>query len=231
MAKFLICHGAWGGGWSWKKMRPPLRDAGHEVFTPTYTGLGERAHLTSSMVDLDLHIQDVLAVIECEGLSDFILVGHSYGGMVATGVADRVPGLLRQIVYLDAFVPADGQSLNDLRDVGATPAHGGIDGWLVPPNPPPADTPAGDLAWTGKLRRHQPVRTFTQKLRLQNGVPSVPRNYIYCARKAAGDVFLQFSKRFRDDPAWRYFERDWSHSPNITAPEELAALLGEIAAA
>jgi pimeloyl-ACP methyl ester carboxylesterase len=230
MAKFLICHGAWSAAWAWKKIRPLLRAAGHDVFTPTYTGLGERAHLASPTVDLDLHIQDVLAVIEYEDLDDFILVGHSYGGMVATGVADRVPERLRQLVYLDAFVPGDGQSLNDLRDADATSAPAVTDGWLVHPNPPPPDTPAADLAWTSRLRRHQPIRTFTQKLRLRNGVPSMPRTYIYCAREASGDVFLQFSKRFRDDPSWRYFERDWSHSPNVTAPEELAALLNEIAA-
>lgn len=228
MATFVICHGAWSSGWAWHKVRPLLRAGGHEVFTPTYTGLGERAHLTGPMVDLELHIQDVLGVIEYEGLRDFVLVGHSYGGMVATGVADRVPGLVRHLVYLDAFVPADGQSLNDLRGAGAGSAAVPIEGWLVPPNPSPPDTSEADRAWIAPRRRHQPVRTFTQKLRLRNGPAEMQRTYIYCARKEAGDVFLQFSKRFRDDAAWRYFERDWSHSPNVTAPAELAALLAEI---
>jgi pimeloyl-ACP methyl ester carboxylesterase len=105
MATFLICHGAWSAGWAWKKVRPLLRAAGHEVFTPTYTGLGERAHHASPAVDLEMHIKDVLAVIEFEDLRDCILVGHSYGGMVATGVADRVPERVRHLIYLDAFVP------------------------------------------------------------------------------------------------------------------------------
>jgi pimeloyl-ACP methyl ester carboxylesterase len=143
MATYLICHGAWSGGWSWTKMRAPLYAAGHRVFTPTYTGLGERAHLAHPMVDLDTHIQDVLAVVEYEDLSDFILVGHSYGGMVATGVADRIPEKVRHLVYLDAFVPADGQSLDDLTGQ----VRVGVESWLLAPNPPSPDTPTADLAW------------------------------------------------------------------------------------
>src|SRR5919205_384080 len=117
-------------GWAWKKTRPLLSAAGHEVFTPSYTGLGERAHLAHPLVDLETHIQDILAVIDCEDLRDFILIGHSYGGMVATGVADRVPERVRHLVYVDAFVPADGQSLNDLGggprlDRGPPPAPAG----------------------------------------------------------------------------------------------------------
>ena len=230
MATFLICHGAWSAGWAWKKVLPLLRAAGHEVFTPTYTGLGERAHLTGPMVDLETHIQDVLAVIEYEDLRDFILLGHSYGGMVVTGVADRVPERVRHLVYLDAFVPADGQSLSDLRVTGGTPPQAAAEGWLMPPIPPAPDTSVEDLAWTGPRRRHQPVRTFTQKLMLRNGTAAMPRSYIYCARKAPGDTFAQFAERFRNDPAVAYYERDWSHSPNVTAPEALADLLSEIAA-
>ena len=132
MATYLICHGAWSAGWAWKKMRPLLRAAGHEVFTPSYTGLGERAHLAHPLLDLEAHIQDVLAVVEYEDLRDFVLVGHSYGGMVATGVADRVPERLRHLAYLDAFVPRDGESLADL--VGGGPAGvQPVEGWLLPP--------------------------------------------------------------------------------------------------
>src|SRR3954470_13976150 len=223
MATFLICHGAWSGGWSWRKVRPLLRAAGHEVFTPTYTGLGERAHLAHPLVDLDTHIQDILAVIECEDLSDFILVGHSYGGMVVTGVADRVPERVRHLVYLDAFVPGDGQSLSDL--VGEVPRAAPLEGWLLPPNPSAPDTSPEDLAWTMPRRRHQPVRCFTQKLRLTNATPAFPRSYIHCAKKIGHDTFQQFADRFRGDTAWRFHALDASHSPNITAPESLAALL------
>ncbi len=118
---FLLCHGAWGGGWSWKKMHPLMQAAGHRLLTPTYTGLGERAHLANPDVDLETHIQDILNVIKYEDLHDIVLLGHSYGGMVATGVADRARDCINQVIYLDAFVPRDGQSLFDLNEAGRQP--------------------------------------------------------------------------------------------------------------
>ena len=231
MATFLICHGAWSAGWAWKKVRPLLRAAGHEVFTPTYTGLGERARQANPSVDLETHIEDVLAVIDFEDLRDFVLVGHSYGGMVATAVADRVPERVKQLIYLDAFVPGNGQSLLDLRGPAPRPAAtaGQGEDWLVPPNPPAPDTSAADLAWITPRRRPQPVKTFTQALQLRNPGSKLPRSYIYCTRKTPDDVFLQFSKRFKSDPHWRYCEIDASHSPNVTAPEALVRLLDQIA--
>ena len=119
MATFLVAHGAWSAGWAWKKMRPLMRARGHEFFTPTYTGMGERAHLAHPEIDLETHIADVLGVLTFEDLRDVILVGHSYGGMVATGVADRAATASSRLVYLDAFVPRDGQSLLELRPGGA----------------------------------------------------------------------------------------------------------------
>src|SRR5215471_19280022 len=118
---FLVCHGAWSAGWAWKKMHLLMNKAGHRLVTPTYTGLGERAHLAGPAVDLETHIQDVLGVIHYEDLRDIVLVGHSYGGMVATGVADRARDRIAQLIYLDAFVPRDAQSLFDLNEpaVGA----------------------------------------------------------------------------------------------------------------
>lgn len=225
MATYLICHGAWSAGWAWRKLRPLLQARGHEVFTPTYTGLGERAHLVHPRVDLETHIADVLAVIHYEDLRDFILVGHSYGGMVATGVADRVPDRVRHLVYLDAFVPERGQSLNDLRGAEG-PA---VDGWLIPPMPSAPDTSPEDLAWVTQRRRHQPARCFSQKLHLEHSAPAFPRTYIHCTRKAGLDIFQQFADRFRGDSAWNFRTMDASHSPNVTAPEALADLLLPIA--
>ena len=123
MAMFVVAHGAWSAAWAWKKMRPLLRAAGHELWTPTYTGLGERAHLASPAVDLDTHIKDIIGVLEMEDLRDVVLIGHSYGGMVATGVADRARERIAQLIYLDAFVPKDGQSLFDLQAAAARDAH------------------------------------------------------------------------------------------------------------
>ena len=227
MATFLVCHGAWSAGWAWKKVHPLMRAAGHTLITPSYTGLGERAHLASPMVDLETHIQDMLGVITCEDLTDIILVGHSYGGMVATGVADRAAERIRKLVYLDAFVPADGQSLFDARGPAPTPPL--IDGWLMAPNPSAPDTSEADLAWIAPRRRHQPVRCFSQKLSITGAVATLPRTYIYCAKKGPGDVFVQFRDRFQTDPAWTYIEMDASHSPNVTAPEDLARVLSGLA--
>ena len=113
---FLVCHGAWSAGWAWKKMHPLMAASGHRLVTPTYTGLGERAHLANPSIDLETHIEDILNVIKYEDLRDIVLVGHSYGGMVATGVADRARDRISQLIYIDAFVPEDGQSLLDLNE-------------------------------------------------------------------------------------------------------------------
>lgn len=108
MTTFVLVHGAWLGGWAWKHVTPRLRMAGHEVFAPTLTGLGERVHLAHPGVGLETHIQDVVNVLVFEDLQQVTLVGHSYGGIVITSVADRTPERLAQLVYLDAFVPEDG---------------------------------------------------------------------------------------------------------------------------
>jgi pimeloyl-ACP methyl ester carboxylesterase len=113
---FLVCHGAWSAGWAWKKMNPLMAAAGHRLVTPTQTGIGEREHLANPSIDLETHIQDVLNVIRYEDLRDIVLIGHSYGGMVATGVADRARDRITQLIYLDAFVPEDGQSHLDLNE-------------------------------------------------------------------------------------------------------------------
>src|SRR5262249_2207584 len=114
MATFVLVHGAWHGGWCYKRVAKQLRHAGHEVYTPTLTGVGEGAHLMNPTIDRQAHVEDILGVIRCEELSDFVLCGHSYGGMVISGVAEKIPEKIRSLVYLDAFAPADGRSLFDL---------------------------------------------------------------------------------------------------------------------
>jgi pimeloyl-ACP methyl ester carboxylesterase len=233
MATFVVAHGAWSAGWAWKKMRPRLRERGHDLYTPTYTGLGERVHLASPSVDLDTHIQDVCGVLTMDDLRDVVLIGHSYGGMVATGVADRETRRIAQLVYLDAFVPRDGQSVFDLHSPEARDRmlHAAeVDGeeWLVPPNPPPPDTPAADLAWMAPRRVPHPIATFQQPIRLSGEVDRLLRTYIYCLRPGPGDTFRQFAQRARTDANWQYREIDSSHNPHITAPDVLAAMLHEI---
>ena len=229
----LVAHGAWSAGWVWKKMHPLMAAAGHRLITPTQTGLGEREHLATPSVDLETHVQDLLGVIKHEELNDFVLLGHSYGGMVATGVADRVPERISQFIYLDAFVPRDGQSLLDLQ--GPDAARGmrervkAGDGWRVPPNPPPPDTGPDDLKWIQAHRMAQPIKCFETPVRLKNGDAKMPRAYIYCQRRPAADPFRAFAERAKQEH-WDYREIDASHSPHVTAPEALAALLGSIMA-
>ena len=234
MATFLIAHGAWSAAWAWKKMRPVLAARGHDVYIPTYTGLGERAHLASRQVGLETHIADVLGTLEYEDLWDVVLVGHSYGGMVATGVADRAGARVRRLVYLDAFVPRDGQSLLDLLplDVAARmreAARTTGEGWRVPPNPVPPDTSEADLAWLMPRRVMHPLRAFEERIHLTGPEGAVPRVYIYCTRIAPGDVFGPFAERARREPGWQYLELEASHSPNVTMPVALAAVLEKLA--
>jgi len=230
---FVVAHGAWSAAWAWKKMRPLLRAAGHELWTPTYTGLGERAHLASPAIDLDTHIADVIGVLEMEHLRDVVLIAHSYGGMVATGVADRARERIAQLVYLDAFVPHNGQSLFDLQPAEARArmqelARSDGEGWRLPPTQMPADTLDADVAWASGRRRPQPIKTFVQPLRLAGQGAPPPRSYIYCQRSAPADVFRQFAERAQHESGWRDFEIDASHNPHITAPHALLELLTQI---
>ena len=230
---FLVCHGAWSAGWAWKKMHPLMQAAGHRLVTPSYTGLGERAHLANASIDLNLHIEDMLAVIKYEDLRDFVLIGHSYGGMVATGVADRARDKVRQLIYLDAFVPSDGQSLLNLYEadrprVEQLAKAGG--GWRVAPNPTSPDTPPADIEWLNARRVDTPIKCFDTPIKLQGGPLTLPRSYIYATRITPADTFGPFARMAKADPAWSYHEIDASHSPNVTAPEALMALLRKIAA-
>jgi len=234
MATVVLAHGAWSAAWAWKKMRPLFRNAGHEFFSPTYTGLGERAHLARPDIDLSTHVQDVLAVLEIEDLKDVTLLGHSYGGMVATSVADKAPDRIARVVYIDAFAPKDGQSLFDLlgpkgeAHMRAGAAKDG-DGWKLPLNPMPPDTSPEDSAWAVPKRRPQPIKTFEEKIKLTS-TRFPPRHYIYAKKNGPGDVFRQFAERARSEPGWALHEIDASHNPHITCPDVLMALLTQIMA-
>src|SRR5215831_20597 len=229
---FLVAHGAWSAGWAWKKLHPLVSAVGHRLITPTYTGLGEREHLASPSNDLETHIQDVLAVIKFEDLRNVVLVAHSYGGMVATGVADRARERITQLIYLDAFVPKNGQSLLDLlpppaRQQMQERVKAG-DGWRVAPNPTPPDTSEADVKWIAERRLPQSFKTFEMPVRLSIADIALPRSYIYCTRIAPGDPFRHFAERAKSEAGWRYYEIDASHSAHVTAPEALAALLQTI---
>ena len=211
-------------------MRPLMRECGHTLFTPSYTGLGERAHLATPDVDLETHIADILGVLEMEDLSGVNLVGHSYGGMVATGVADRARARIAKLIYVDAFVPEDGESLMDLvpAELRAQRQARTPDGWRIPPTPMSADTSPEDVAWGTPRRKPLPAKAFEQKLKLQNGPLTLPRHYIYCTRITAGDRFRPFLERAKRE-GWGVDLIDSSHTANITCPDVLMGLLDRAA--
>jgi pimeloyl-ACP methyl ester carboxylesterase len=228
-----LAHGAWSSAWAWKKVRPLMAAAGHQFFTPSYTGLGERGHLANPSNDLETHIQDVLGVIQCEELRDVVLIGHSYGGMVATGVADRARDRIAQLIYLDAFVPKDGQSLADLvpeaeRKRMRESVKSG-DGWRLQPNPNSPDASPEDIAWVNRHRMPQSIKCFEQPVGLQ-GELMLPRAYIYCTVGGEHRPFTQFAERARRDTSWRCYDLAATHSPNVTAPQALVTLLQQVIA-
>jgi pimeloyl-ACP methyl ester carboxylesterase len=173
MTTFVCVHGAWGGGWELKEVATYLRSAGHEVYTPTLTGMGERSHLGRPETNLETYIQDIANVLRYEDLNDVILTGHSFGGMVITGVADRMPERIRHLVYVDAPVPEDGQSLFMLlpkimrQSEEAAQAEG--EGWRVPPAPGIVEDPRVK-AWAKGRYGFQPIESMQQPIRLTNPV-------------------------------------------------------------
>jgi pimeloyl-ACP methyl ester carboxylesterase len=231
----VLVHGAWHGGWGWKRLTPMLRRAGHEVYTPTLTGLGERAHLAGPAVDLETHIKDIVGVLEAEELDSVMLLGHSYGGMVITGAADRVPQRIARLVYLDAFVPQNGKSSMDYvvpERAARFREEGERLGSLTPP--PPSlwgITRAEDADWLTRRETRQPYAAMRQPIRLQNeaAVARIPKAYIYCSSPATGS-FDQFASKVRNDPAWRFFELATGHDAMVLVPGELARILLELAA-
>jgi pimeloyl-ACP methyl ester carboxylesterase len=220
LTTFVLVHGAWLGGWCWKKVIPRLRAAGHDVFAPTLTGLGERAHLLRPEVDLQTHIEDIVALLEYEDLTNVVLVGHSYAGMVVAGVAQRAAPRLAELVYLDSFLPENGKSLNDYLPA----PHPSIDGWRVEPFDPVLDVRNKlDLAWMSSRRGVHPVRTFSQPMELSAAKTSALRQtFIHCSQFP---YFEDAAKRVRQQ-GFRLFELiSAGHCPMITQPDELVKIL------
>ena len=237
MATFVIVHGAWGGAWSWNKFVVPLlREAGQTVYPVTLTGLGDRSHLSSPEVSLDTHIQDVVNVLFYEDLQDVILVGHSYGGNVITGVADRAPERLRQLVYLDAATPSDGQASADSfpgrRQQIEEQARREGDGWKVPPGAVPPDQPAEITEWARPRRSPMPIKTMTTPVKLTRGETTLPRAFVYCSvGKEPGSAQVARAERVKNDPRWQYFELETGHNLHYTAPKETVEILLQLAKA
>lgn len=241
---YVLIHPAWFGGWCWKKLTPLLRAQGHEVFTPTLTGLGERAHLARPEVGLEVHVRDVTNVIEYEDLRNVILVGNSSGGMVMTGVADQMPERIAHLVFLDAFVPSDGQSMLDVIPPDRRPALEAFvqkegDGWLLPRFAPPPwkklvtetwqVTDDADLNWILPRLRPTPFGHFREPVKRRNpAAEKLPRTYVRSQWPHPG--FDRHAQVASETAGWQSRRIASSHLPYITHPTELAALLLEVAA-
>jgi len=217
---YLIVHGAWGGGWAFKQLDTMLRAAGHDVYRPTLTGLGERSHLANPNLTLDTHINDILNVIKFEKLQNIVLVGHSYGGMIISAVADRIPQNIETLIYIDAHLPIDGESMFDLINpqrkanlLKQAKSHG--NGWqILPPWPK-----------NGQNVAH-PLATFENAIKLNNSrLEGINAKYILTLEPGTKtDAFSLSAKRARAR-GWQYYELRTGHNPHWTMPHELVKIL------
>jgi pimeloyl-ACP methyl ester carboxylesterase len=247
MATFVLVPGAWLGGWAWQPVARQLRDHGHDAYSVTLSGLGERAHLASPQIDLDTHISDVVNLVEFEDLHDLVLVGHSYAGIVVTGVADRIPDRIAQLVYLDSGPAGDGMAFLDTspaeqRERTERQVAERGDGWRLPmPSWQELEQGGASLAGLGDTQRAllrsravpQPFGTYTQPLRLTNpargAVPKVLVSNSFPLEQVR-QLIDSGHPWFRElaGPEWRLEELPTGHWPMFAVPDDLARLLGEL---
>jgi pimeloyl-ACP methyl ester carboxylesterase len=220
MADFVLVHGAWHGGWCWRRVGDILTARGHRVFAPTLTGLGERSHLLAQGVDLGTHITDIVNVITWEELGAVVLCGHSYGGMVVTGVADRVPDRIAALVYLDAYVPEGGVSMQDLRPRELPAALG-----VAPTSAAAFLVNEADRDWVDRRCTPHPVASIVEKLALTGAYRAVRRKRYIRAAGYPHAVFAATCERLKADPGWSVHTIDCGHDVMVDRPETLADLL------
>lgn len=223
MATYVLVHGAWHGGWCWRFVADRLRKAGHQVFTPTLTGLGERAHLLTADIGLRTHVDDIVGVLRSEDLRDVVLVGHSYAGFVVREVADRMPERIARLVLVDAWAGRDGESLRDrapeffLNWIDSVTNDGAI------PVAPPATVGVVEpdqVAWLESSLTPHPHRTFSDPTRLSGAVDAIPCRAVLCTPDGPMP-FPQFAKEF----GWDTTELEVGHDAMVTAPEALTKIL------
>jgi len=229
MASIVLVHGAWGGSYGFRLLRPLLTAAGHDVFTPSLTGIGERSHLTGDHVNLSLHVRDVVNTVFYEDLDEITLLGFSYGGMVVTGALDEIGDKVRHLVYLDALVPNDGDSALSILGGAGQAMLDRAEGAMVAPIPRELDTLEA-TAWSNARRAMQPIGTFTESVDLSTPIDqgAFSRDFI----KASADPneprdspFWRFADRAAASPAWGYHEIETNHMVPMTRPNELAEIL------
>jgi pimeloyl-ACP methyl ester carboxylesterase len=230
---FVLVHGAWHGGWCWQRVADRLRGAGHKVFTPTLTGLGERAHLLRAGIDLKTHITDVVNVMKWEELTDVVLCGHSYGGFIISGVAEAMAPAIRSIVFLDAFVPKNGDAIRDLTGPAVQEA---IDGALqrgdlaIPPRSAEAfGVNPADRAWVDRLCVGQPIGCFTDKIALTGARDRIVKKSYIRAAAYANPGFDRALAAIKSDPSWRTYAVNCGHDVMVDDPARLTEILLEAA--
>ena len=231
---FVLVHGAWHGGWCWRDVAAVLRTAGHQVFTPTMTGLGERAHLLNAQVGLSTFIDDIAAVILSEELDNVVLVGHSFGGHVINGVADRMPQLLRQLIYLDGLVVQHGQSALSIMppavqaERNRTMDAEGLRMTIPSPDQFGLSDPA-QLAWVMRQLTPHPLKGYTEPLQLQHPLGNgLPKTYI-AVTDPCYPPLAELRQWVRSQPDWDWRELAACHNAMVSAPLALASLLMELA--
>ena len=234
MTTFVLVHGAWSGAHGFHKVRRLLADWGHDVFTPSLTGIGERAHLLSPLIDLTTHVHDVVNVVLYEDLDEIVLVGFSYGGMVTSGAVAHIGDRIRELVYLDAFVPSDGDNVAALSGRPRPQALSVDQEWLVPPLSRSFDDPVEE-AWQSARRGPHPARCFTEAVRLTRPLEEQPFGLTYIkatddGREApGGEAFWAAAERANSSDRWKYFEIATTHMVASNRPEELSRMLLQLA--
>jgi pimeloyl-ACP methyl ester carboxylesterase len=233
MSSFVLVHGGWRGGWIWKRVARLLRKEGHDVYTPTLTGLADRNHLLRADINLSTHIQDVVNLIMFEELDDVVLCGHSYAGMVISGVADQISERIASLVYLDAWFPKNGDSvmtlspemyqLMHIKDAGQ---YGGI---ACSPIPAVLHVNEQDRPWVDAMATPHPFATMIETIQLQGSHLQVKKKTFALASAWEPNPFRQFYERLQRDAAWRTRTIESGHDAMLDRPEEVASLLREAA--
>lgn len=230
---FVLVHGAWHGGWCWRRVAERLAQRGHQVFAPTLTGLGERAHLMSRDIKLATHIIDVVNLMKYERLSDVVLCGHSYAGFVISGVAEQMQNAISSIVFLDAFFPDNGQSCVDVNRPGVKEAVSALvqKGEIgIPPRPAEAfGVNEKDRAWVDALCGPQPIATFTDKIVLSGARERIAKKTYIRAKGYDNPAFDAALAKLKSNSAWRCYELPSGHDVMVDMPDRLVEILLEAA--
>ena len=230
---FVLVHGSSAGGWCWRRLADLLEGHGHKVFTPTLTGLGERSHLMSGQITLETHITDVVNVVKWESLENFVLVGHSYGGWPVSGAAERLEGKISSIVFLDAFMPENGQKVLDTNSPRsrAEIEEASRRAEVSRPAPPAAlwKVNENDQAWVNEKFTAQPIGVAFTPIKLTGARDRVPKKAYIRAKGYDNPNFESYYAKVKSDPSWRTFEVPCGHEVMIDMPERLAEILLEVA--